>query len=421
MGATTRPLVVERAFEARSSLSPRDSRELRRELVFRCGKWDPQTGDHPAWVDFPIVLSKATWSELTRLAETLAEETLAVEQRILASPRACALLGLPRAVRRALWASGAPAPEMFRVMRFDFHPTEEGFCVSEVNSDVPGGFIEASALTRLFVQHFSDCELGADPLFALGDAFEVRLERGARIGLVHATAYTDDRQVMLALAQSLRAKDFDPVLLSPENLAWDEGRAVSRASWRSGRLDALFRFFPAEWLPNLGGRSGYETFFRGARTPACNPAWALISQSKRLAVAARAIDAFPEIWAALQPETRDPRTVPADDRDQWVLKPALGRVGDSIGRRGLTPPKELKAIERAARWFPGEWAAQRWFRAVPLESPHGLVYPCFGVFVVDGRAAGVYGRLSPRPLIDATAQDVPVLVRRDVAVHAEAR
>jgi hypothetical protein len=38
------------------------------------------------------------------------------------------------------------------------------------------------------------------------------------------------------------------------------------------------------------------------------------------------------------------------------------------------------------------------------------VYPCVGVFVVDGRAAGIYGRVARRPLIDARAHDVPVLL-----------
>ena len=37
-----------------------------------------------------------------------------------------------------------------RLMRYDFHPTIDGkWAVSEVNSDVPGGFAESSLLPEL--------------------------------------------------------------------------------------------------------------------------------------------------------------------------------------------------------------------------------------------------------------------------------
>jgi hypothetical protein len=38
------------------------------------------------------------------------------------------------------------------------------------------------------------------------------------------------------------------------------------------------------------------------------------------------------------------------------------------------------------------------------------MHVCLGVFVVDGRAAGTYGRMARVPLIDARAYDVAVLV-----------
>lgn len=36
---------------------------------------------------------------------------------------------------------------------------------------------------------------------------------------------------------------------------------------------------------------------------------------------------------------------------------------------------------------------------------------CIGVFTVDGKAAGFYGRMSQFARIDSRAKDVPVLVR----------
>jgi hypothetical protein len=35
---------------------------------------------------------------------------------------------------------------------------------------------------------------------------------------------------------------------------------------------------------------------------------------------------------------------------------------------------------------------------------------CIGVFVIDGRASGFYGRLAAGPIIEKHAQDIAVLV-----------
>ena len=58
---------------------------------------------------------------------------------------------------------------------------------------------------------------------------------------------------------------------------------------------------------------------------------------------------------------------------------------------------------------PGQWVAQRKFDAVPMECDAGEMFPCVGVYTVDGRAAGAYGRVAPRPLIDWRAQDTAVM------------
>ena len=36
-------------------------------------------------------------------------------------------------------------------------------------------------------------------------------------------------------------------------------------------------------------------------------------------------------------------------------------------------------------------------------------YPCLGVYTLDDRVVGAYGRLAERPLIDARAEDAAVL------------
>jgi hypothetical protein len=55
-----------------------------------------------------------------------------------------------------------------------------------------------------------------------------------------------------------------------------------------------------------------------------------------------------------------------------------------------------------------------------LESAQGWVHAVVGVYVIDGHAAGVYGRIARRALIDHMAQDVAVLVPQSDRVSVAA-
>jgi glutathionylspermidine synthase len=383
-------------------------RDVRASAIFDCCKWDPQVGDTDVLGRTPLVLRADAWQEIAALAETLAAETLRAEQAILDHPRALALLGLPSSLRRIL-QKGDLTPSPFRVMRFDFHATTEGWRISEVNSDVPGGFIEAGGFTRLMAAHTPGCQPAGDPVAELCAQCLRHLPAGARIGLVHATAFTDDRQVMIYLARALSAAGFQTRLCGPDAVRWHEQTACVHDGSVWENLDAILRFYPAEWLPNLGWRSDWRRYVRESNTPAINPPSALISQSKRFPLACRSLGLSLPTWDSLLPETCDPRDIDRSNRN-WVLKPALGRVGEDIGLHGVTPEKSHARIRRDARRHHELWAAQRRFDALPWPTSDGPRFPCIGVYVIGGRAAGAYGRVCARPLIDALAQDIAVLV-----------
>jgi glutathionylspermidine synthase len=200
-------------------------------------------------------------------------------------------------------------------------------------------------------------------------------------------------------------------MLDPTQVQWRAGRAHAATAWFEGQLDALARFYPAEWLPGTPASTLWQHFFRGSRTPLSNPGSALLVQSKRFPLVWDELATPLDAWRALLPHTRSPREVDWRADCQWLVKPALGRVGDGIGLRDIVEPREWRAIENAARWFPSHWAAQRRFEAVAVECAGEQFYPCLGVYVIDGRRAGVYGRIARRPLIDARAQDIAVLVK----------
>ena len=460
--------------------------EVRRRAIFECCKWDPQVGDTSVLADFAVTLAPSQWRELAALAQTLYAETLAAEREILGRRDLLERLFLPRKIARVLRNAGnaratdaLPAPEnTFRVMRFDFHPTRDGWRVTEVNSDVPGGYIEASGFSELMRDELSraesavasfgasekrdsavaqaasllDCAnaidveagwqpalrrfaLAGNPAEQIAQSLRARLPDGGRVALVHATAYTDDRQVMIFLQRILQRHGFSVTLASPAEISWRDGAAfIAGAKDRAEKLDALFRFFPAEWLPNLDG-SAWKNFFLPAqfpRTLLINPGAAMISQTKCFPLAWSGLaGSAPAAWSRLMPETRAladaqrgrlvrlfrPRLVPAPlpDAANWLLKPSLGRVGDSIGLAGVTTEKDMAKIRKNCRRHPRRWVAQRKFESEPISTPHGLAHICIGVYVINGNARGIYGRIAPQPLINHLAQDAAVLLLPDDA------
>ena len=280
------------------------------------------------------------------------------------------------------------------------------------NTDVAGGFIEASGVTRLVAAHHPDCRPAGDPAGAWAEAVRRRTGPGARVGLMHLTVYTDDRQLMLYLARRLEEVGVAACPFSPGQPRWAGGRAGVACDWYVGPVDLVFRFFPADWLPRLPARTGWQGFLAGGRTPTCNPAYAVLTQSKRFPLAWDRLATPLPAWRALLPETRSPRDVAGAPEADWVLKPALGHEGLNVGVPGVTDPGHWREIRRAARCDPGAWAAQRRFAPLPLATPDGPMYPCLGVYVIDGRPAGAYGRMGRRPLIDDRSREIAVLVRR---------
>src|SRR5262249_43718776 len=114
-------------------------------------------------------------------------------------------------------------------------------------------------------------------------------------------------------------------------------------------------------------------------------------------------------WAWLLPETRGPLFA---RRQDWVLKPAFGHEGYHVTLPGTTRPDRVHAHWWSARARPWRWVAQRRFLAASVTTPDGPRFPLVGIYVVDGEPCGLYGRLAARPIIDDTAQDAVVLIRR---------
>lgn len=386
---------------------------LRRGLVLDGFKWDPQVGDESILARFALLLPARTWRQLAQLAEQLTHEALAAERELLQRPELLRVLGLPRPVCQVLSSpiAGQATPALARVFRFDFHPTAAGWRISEANSDVPGGYTEASNFSRLMAEHFPGYAPAGDPGPRLADVMAAALGGRGQVALLSATGYMEDQQITAYLAHLLRQRDVMAHLAHPRQVQWRKGIAYLSGAWHEGPLDAVLRFYQGEWLEELPAALGWSHYFRGGLTPVCNPGSALLIESKRFPLVWSQLASPLPTWKALLPETRNPGAVSwRKDRD-WLLKTAFCNTGDTVAIRDQVDRWHWRRAAWSARIWPGDWVAQRRFEVVPLSTPRGVGYPCLGVYTINGAAAGIYGRISPRPIIDYAAVDLAVLIR----------
>ncbi len=380
---------------------------IRQTMLLDGCKWDPQVGDVCTLAPFSLFLSRDAWRQLAAWAEQLTTEAVAAEAELMHRPELHKYLGISRPMRNALaMARGSPTPSAVRSVRYDFHWTRDGWRISEANPDVPGGFTESSLLPKLFESHGG--QLTGDPAAMWCDALIGRIGTGSTVALLWAPGYMEDFQVVSFLAHRLRERGLRAKLCTLRQISWRDGHAFLEDDDHA--LGAMVRFYQAEWLGKLRRECEWTRLFGGVKTPVTNPPTTMLVESKRFPLVWDSLRSSFPTWRKLLPETRDPRHAPWRTDDAWLVKSAFCNTGDSVTIRALTQPKAWRKTAREVWWDPTNWIAQRQFESVPLDTPLGPMFPCIGVYTIDGRAAGIYGRLSPSPVIDYAAIDVPVLL-----------
>ena len=91
------------------------------------------------------------------------------------------------------------------MVRFDFHPTPEGWRISEANSDVPGGYTEAAAFSKLMAEQTDGARLVGSPVEGLVEGLSrvAGVMGGLPVGLLAATGFMEDQQITAYLAGEL--------------------------------------------------------------------------------------------------------------------------------------------------------------------------------------------------------------------------
>ena len=385
--------------------------EYRYKVMFWAYKWDPQVYDENTISRNVLLIDSQTAKTLAGYSEGLSRESIQMEEALLKNPSLAKGLGIPKKTLAHLRSiKGYNRDEHVRLMRFDFHPVKQGgWRISEVNSDVPAGIAEASILPRLAKKHVDSGQPYGDVSFNICKAFDQFMDFDALIALVHLTAYEEDRQVLECVGDSLFNSGYRVVYAAPNQLKWKKNKPHSLVAGNEGMLSAIVRYFPAEHFRHYPFGCDTKGFF-SPKVPSCNHPIALYSQSKRLPLIWDKLGVNCTHWKTLLPETVE---VTTDDPD-FILKPAMGRVGEGIAIKETMTQKVFERCVKAAQERPGEWVSQRRFESLPIHDNDGTPYHlCLGAFTVNCVFAGFYARLSKIARIDDKAIDVPVLVEEE--------
>ena len=387
--------------------------DYRLNVMFNCYKWDPQFLDNNTIAKYALVISKKEHEELERLTEDMDYETRKAEEILNEHLEITKILALPKKIKKELKAmDNYDKDKHIRLMRYDFHPTIEGkWAVSEVNSDVPGGFAEASLMpqaaidiletNKYWYRNFGEI---------LTKAIATKVVSGGRIMLVHCTSYSDDRQVMQFLGDKLKNMGFTVIYAAADHVRFINQEAISVLSGNEGKIDAIVRFTPLEWLIDIKPKH-WEGYFN-TNTISCNHPIAIYAQTKRFPLAWNMVEKFGgkfTTWKQLLPETHEVKEV--KNKSGYIYKPACGRVGERISIKEACKEDEYEKILKDVKKHPKQYIAQKQFNSKPLVSEDGEKYHvCIGSYSVEGGHAGYYARISQTPRIDSYAADIPVLI-----------
>lgn len=415
---------------------PKDKyNEYRLDLMFDCYKWDPQFCDNNTVAKYALVLSNKEHEELKLFTEKLIKETVEAENFLNKNLSCAKKLEFPKKIRKEIKnMKNYDSKKHVRLMRFDFHPTVDGtWAVTEVNSDVPGGFAEATLMNKKALETLND-----ENYFIISfgdiliDAIRSKVRENGKIMLVHCTSYSDDRQVMQFLGDRLNQIGYEAIYAAADQVGFEKNKAISLLNNRKSdvgaisllnnpknKVDAIIRFSPLEWVTEMVTTDWHGYF--STETLSCNHPIAIFAQTKR----------FPFVWDLLESKGIDlstwkkllPETLNVKDKrvnDEYIFKPVYGRVGEKISIKEACKGDEYKKILKDVKKHPKRYLAQKNFHSKPIVAEDGeSFHVCVGSYGVENKHAGYYARISKTPRIDSYAADIPVLIEQGGTANGE--
>jgi len=404
-----------------AATDPLADRALYLELQRKYLVWDAFVGGarrvdlHPLVLDATlheraVRAAQDSWRVVSHLAERAHED-----ERELASYGLC-----PDAV--ALARAARCGGDLASFVRVDLLLSEsDNWFACEINVDSPGGHNEAVGLPALA------CAAGlrgarnpGNPLSALAERLCTLCSEagGGAVGLLHATAHAEDLQIAALLRRELRACGHEGVLLPATALHGDGGRLIGRRR----HLGALYRYYPTEYMQGFANVPEIvRCLERGAVRSLTSFSWYPAQSKFAYARAwAQKSELAPSLSRAVEetlPFSVDVAALPVArllaERREWVLKRALGRVGDQVVVGELTDDALWANVVddvMAFRAHGERWIAQRRVAQRALCTPWGPRLVTLGAYLCDGRFAGYFARLSAESHVSHDALCVPVFV-----------
>lgn len=389
--------------------------DYRLQAMLDCYKWDPQFFDSNTLAKYILVLTSEENNKVINLTKNLDKETRLAEEYLNKNIKLSKKLALPKKIIEQIPNMQTyDKTQNIRLMRYDFHPSVDGnWVVTEVNSDVPGGFAESSLLPDLARRIIDMPELEYNSFGeVMVKAINSKLNRKGTIMMVHCTCFSDDRQVMQYMGDRLKKEGYDIIYGAADHINFKNKKAYCILDNNKKDIDLIFRFTPLEWLIQMKPRR-WDGYFNTI-TSSCNHPIGIYAQSKRFPFVWDDLEnagISMNTWRSLLPETLMVKDL--GSREGFIYKPVYGRVGEKISIKEACKGDEYAKILNDVKKHPNQYLAQKRFQSMPLKGDDNTEYHiCLGSYTVEGEHAGYYARMSPYPRIDSYAADIPVLIEK---------
>jgi glutathionylspermidine synthase len=405
----------------------------------------------------PIILPESTYTRLQRAAEELASVYEELCEVLWETPQLRQEFFRLTPYQELLWQSSGG--RWHGIARLDmFLCDHERIQTCEMNSDTPSGEAEAVLLNDMLLpssnssdEHPSEQQTDylVNPNAEFVQRFTAMVWQSYRagvdapvstptLGIVYPTEMPEDLAMLTLYKTWLEQAGFRVIMGSPFNLTT---HPQHRVALFGVPLDVVVRHYKTDWwterLPVWKDTEGFPdpdplekplyALLAAEYAGTCavvNPFGAVITQNKlsmafcwqhihRFSTAAQAAIAayIPETWRFTDLD------VHALCKDEWVLKSDYGCEGDEVLVGNFVSQEQWQqALELAV---PERWIVQRFFEAQP-EKPVGetptpespVAIPNYGVYVIGGKASGIYTRLSMQAT-DYRAVSAATFVRRE--------
>lgn len=368
----------------------------------------------------PIVLTPQQHAEAVRCALTTAKLVSAIASRSHDDPQEAVRYGFSPAVRRLAAASHSARDRHF-LYRVDLLYGMDGFRACEINADCPGGHNEALGLPLLAqAAGFWSGHNPTSVVAALCDALCALRHGEGTIALIYATAYAEDLQVCALVQRELHRRNIPAVLASPTALRrMGKGLRIGK-----DRISVLYRYFPTEYMDGQRNLSAIADAVEHGEVRTLSNFAEIYTQSKlafaRVHALSDSLHDSDRAGLRYIPLTHAVTDLDVLDllsqRSQWVLKRALGRVGEEVFVGSLLGDEDWKKVIEKARseHEQGEaWVLQKFVPQRPIESPYGPLLLTLGAYVLDGNFCGYFARVTPESHASHSALCLPVFVLPD--------